>query len=161
VCVCRISVPSVTALLLLAALNACCHSRTPLYGLYFEQTLCLLRTKTCGVSKMFLASLSSSSRAPCCDALVGWLFSGGDGGCGGHVCVCVGGVKCAIQLRRLVRRPYARSPLSCRPLLVFMQIICSTPTSNTSQTSRASYWYRHKGARRRSTDCGPQPRAGS
>jgi hypothetical protein len=64
----------------------------------------------------------------------------------------VWGVQCALQLRRLVRHPYARSPLSCRPLLVFMRIICSTPTSNMSQTPRASYWYRHQGASRRSTD---------
>jgi hypothetical protein len=37
-----------------------------------------------------------------------------------------------------------------------MRIIYSTPTSNMSQTPRASYWYRHQGARKRSTDYGPQ-----
>ena len=62
----------------------------------------------------------------------------------------VWGVQCALQLRRLVRHPYARSPLSCRPLLIFMRIICSTPTSNMS------HWYRHKGASGRSTDYGFQ-----
>jgi hypothetical protein len=82
------------------------HSRTPLNGLYFERTRCLLRAKRCGVSKLFFASLSSSSRAPC-DALVGRLFNGGGGGGGGHG--CVGGEVCS-SLCRLVRRPYARSP---------------------------------------------------
>jgi hypothetical protein len=46
-----------------------------------------------GVSEMFFASLSSSSRAPCCDALVGRLLNGGGGGGGGHG--CVGGAVCS------------------------------------------------------------------
>jgi hypothetical protein len=73
--VCPISVPCGVALLLFAALNACCHARARGCILYFGHTLCLLCTERCGVSKTFFVSLSSSSRAPCCDDAVGQLVN--------------------------------------------------------------------------------------
>jgi hypothetical protein len=151
VCVCRISMRCGT---LRTALSTQClfHSRTPLNGLYFERTLCLLRAKRCGVSKLFFASLSSSSRAPCCDALVGRLFNGGGGGGGGHG--CVGGKVCSSVVS------FGSSPQCSLSLImptsarIHANHIFHTHLQHVANTQ--SYWYRHKGARRRSTDYGPQ-----